>query len=82
MAQRWQSRRSVDSRLREPAALAERFRIALAHSPVVAFNQDKALRYTWINSPELCWAAKEYIGRTDMDIVGGTEGERLTAIPS
>jgi len=69
-----------DSRLRERAALASRFRIALVHSPVVVFNQDKALRYTWINSPVLCWAATEPIGRTDMDIVGGAEGERLTAI--
>src|SRR3954453_11625481 len=70
----------LDSRLREGAALARRFRMALAHSPVVVFNQDKALRYTWINSPVLCWAAKEYLGRTDMEIVGGTDGERLTAI--
>src|SRR5262245_39716500 len=70
----------ANTRLRDEAALAERFRIALAHSPVVVFNQDKLLRYTWINSPTLCWPAKEYIGRTDMDIVGGAEGESLTAI--
>src|SRR3954447_1819200 len=70
----------LDSRLREGAALARRFRMALAHSPVVVFTQDKALRYTWINSPVLYWAAKEHIGRTDIDIVGGAEGERLTAI--
>ena len=58
----------------------ERFRVALEHSPVVVFNHDRELRYTWINSPVLAWAAQEYLGRTDADIVGGEEGQRLMAI--
>ena len=33
----------------------ERFRVALKASPVVVFNQDLNLRYTWINPPVLAW---------------------------
>ena len=70
-------RKLVEERLYEQE---ERFRFALENSPVVVFNQDRELRYTWINSPALGWAEEEYIGRTDADIVGGAEAERLTAI--
>ena len=70
-------RKLVEERLYEQE---ERFRFALENSPVVVFNQDRELRYTWINSPVLDWAEQEYIGRTDADIVGGVEAERLTAI--
>ena len=58
----------------------ERFRVALKGAPVVVFNQDRELRYTWINSPVMSWAEQEYLGRTDTDIVGGEEGARLSAI--
>jgi PAS domain-containing protein len=60
----------------------ERFRVAPQNSPVVVFNQDRELRYTWINAPVLSWAIQDHIGRTDMEIHGGVEGERLTAIKS
>jgi PAS domain S-box-containing protein len=58
----------------------ERFRVALKNSPVVVFNQDRELRYTWINSPVLAWAEQDYLGHTDEEIVGGEEGGRLMAI--
>ena len=58
----------------------ERFRVALKGAPVVVFNQDRELRYTWINSPVLSWAEQGYMGRTDAEIVGGEEGVRLTEI--
>lgn len=58
----------------------ERFRVALKNSPVVVFNQDLDLRYTWINSPVLGWAVQGYVGQTDAEIVGGEEGGRLMAI--
>jgi PAS domain S-box-containing protein len=70
-------RKELEARQKEHE---ERFRFALQNSPVVVFNQDQELRYTWINSPVLAWAVQGYIGRTDMEIVGGPEGERLTAI--
>jgi len=70
-------------RRRAEAALQsseERFRVALKNSPVVVFNQDLELKYTWINAPVLGWAQEEYLGRTDAEIIGGQDGDRLTAI--
>jgi PAS domain S-box-containing protein len=58
----------------------ERFRVALKNAPIVVFNQDRELRYTWINSPVLAWAAQDWVGRTDLEILGHEEGEHLTAI--
>jgi|SRR5208283_1355 len=73
----------VTERRRAEAALQkseERFRVALKNSPVVVFNQDLELKYTWINAPILGWAQQEYLGRTDAEIIGGEDGDRLTAI--
>ena len=58
----------------------ERFRVALKNSPVVVFSQDLELRYTWIHAPVLSWAEQEYLGRTDAEIIGGEDGDRLMAI--
>jgi PAS domain S-box-containing protein len=71
------ARKDLEARLREHE---ERFRVALQNSPVVVFNQDGELRYTWINSPVLGWADQDYLGRTDMEILGEADGQRLTAI--
>jgi PAS domain S-box-containing protein len=60
-------------------ASEERFGVALKSSPVVVFNQDHELRYTWINSPVLAWAGQDYLGHTDAEIVGGEEGALLMA---
>src|SRR5947208_262021 len=46
----------------------------------VGVNQDRDLRYTWINSPVLAWAEQDSMGRTDREIVGGPEAEELMAI--
>ena len=73
----------VTERRRAEAALQkseERFRVALKNSPVVVFNQDQELKYTWINGPILGWAAQECLGRTDAEIVGGEDGNCLTTI--
>jgi PAS domain S-box-containing protein len=70
-------RKRMDEALR---AGEERFRVALKNSPVVVFNQDHELRYTWINAPVLGWAAEAYVGHTDAEIVGGEQGGRLMAI--
>jgi PAS domain S-box-containing protein len=71
------ARKRIEEALRESE---ERFRVALKNSPIVVFNQDLDLRYTWINSPILEWARQDYLGRTDAEIVGGEEGARLMAI--
>jgi PAS domain S-box-containing protein len=70
-------RKRIEMALRQSE---ERFRVALTNAPVVVFNQDCELRYTWINSPVLTWANQDYLGRTDVEILGGEEGARLTAI--
>jgi diguanylate cyclase (GGDEF)-like protein/PAS domain S-box-containing protein len=73
----------VTERRRAEAALQksdERFRVALKNSPVVVFNQDIELKYTWINAPVLGWAQQQCLGRTDVEIIGGEEGDRLTSI--
>ena len=70
-------RKRAEQTLRESE---ERFRVALKGAPIYVFNQDRELRYTWIDAPGLAWAEKDYLGRTDADIVGGEEGARLTAI--
>jgi PAS domain-containing protein len=71
------ARKLLERRLQEQE---ERFRVALEHSPVVVFNQDRDLRYTWINSPVLGWAEQDCMGRTDKEIVGGPDGDVLMAI--
>ena len=58
----------------------ERFRVALKNSPVVVFNQDLQLRYTWINNPVQAWAEKGWLGKTDADVVEPESAARLTAI--
>jgi PAS domain S-box-containing protein len=69
--------RRAETALRESE---ERFRVALKTSPTVVFNQDRDLRYTWINSPVLAWAAQDWIGHTDIEVLGRDEGEHLDAI--
>ncbi len=59
----------------------ERFRVALQNSPIVVFNQNLDLRYTWINSPVAAWAGKGWLGKTDAEIIENAEDAgRLTAI--
>ncbi len=59
----------------------ERFRVALQNSPIVVFNQDRDLRYTWVNSPVAAWKAKGWLGKTDAEIVeDAKDAARLTAI--
>ncbi|MBZ5683610.1 MAG: PAS domain S-box protein [Acidobacteriia bacterium] len=70
-------RKRAEQTLRESE---ERFRVALKSAPISVFNQDRELRYTWINSPVMSWDEQGYLGRTDAEIVGGEEGARLTAI--
>jgi PAS domain S-box-containing protein len=69
--------RRAETALRESE---ERFRVALKNAPTVVFTQDRDLRYTWINSPVLAWAAQDWVGNTDMDLLDPKEGEHLTAI--
>jgi PAS domain-containing protein len=65
------------------AALREsgrRFRTALANSPIVVFEQDLDLRYTWIHDAKLGDKVQDFIGKTDADMMDASWAARLTAI--
>jgi len=42
----------------------ERFRVALKHSLITVFNQDRDLRYTWVYNPQLSQPVSELLGKT------------------
>ena len=57
-----------------------RFRMALANSPIVVFEQDLNLRYTWIHNPKLGYKVPEVIGKTDADVMDSAYAAHLTEI--
>jgi len=46
----------------------ERFRVALKHSPIAVFSQDRDLRYTWMYNSQPPWSDSEKLGKTVGDI--------------
>ena len=58
----------------------ERFRVALKHSPIMVFNQDTELRYTWVHNESVVQAGKDMLGRTDAELFPAEEADRLTQI--
>jgi two-component system, NarL family, sensor histidine kinase UhpB len=58
----------------------ERFRVALKHCPIMVFNQDTELRYTWVHNESVIQTGKDMLGRTDMDLFPGEEADWLTQI--
>lgn len=75
--------RDISDRVTTAEALRyseERFRIALKNSPIVVFNQDRELRYTWIYNPALGYEAEEVIGRYDTDIFPAAEAEQIITL--
>ncbi len=58
----------------------ERFRVALAAAPIVVFNQDRDLRYTWIGNPALGISDEAALGRTDHELLDADFAGPLTAI--
>jgi nitrate/nitrite-specific signal transduction histidine kinase len=57
----------------------QRFRVALVDTPIVVFNQDLDLRYTWIYNPQ-SYADQPVIGKTDADLFSPEDAMRLTAL--
>ena len=57
----------------------QRFRVALIDTPIVVFNQDLDLRYTWIYNPQN-YADQPVIGKTDADLFSAEDAMRLTAL--
>ncbi|MBD1937094.1 PAS domain-containing protein [Microcoleus sp. FACHB-68] len=70
----------VTSRVQAQDALKlseQRFRLAIQHSPIVVFNQDQNLRYTWIDNPQMGYSVGEFLGQTDIDLFAPPDGQRL-----
>jgi PAS domain S-box-containing protein len=70
-------RREMIRRIRESE---ERFRLALHNSPVIVFNQDADLRYTWIHNPNLTLGTETVIGKTDAELLSREDADRLMEI--
>jgi PAS domain S-box-containing protein len=70
-------RRQAGEALRENE---ERLRVALGAAPLVVFNQDRDLRYTWIHNPGPGFSAEQVIGKTDADLLPEEDAAALTAL--
>lgn len=57
----------------------QRFRVALIGTPIIVFNQDLNLRYTWIYNAE-GYADQPVVGKTDADLFPSEDAMRLTAL--
>jgi PAS domain S-box-containing protein len=57
--------REAEARIRQNEA---HFRAAIEDSPVVVWQQDRDLRYTWIHNPAVGLDAAEILGKTDADL--------------
>ena len=58
----------------------EKFRITLKNSPIVVWNQDKDLRYTWIYNPNPGFKPEETLGKTDKELLPADDAEKLMHI--
>jgi len=58
----------------------DHFQTALSAAPIVVFNQDGDLRYTWIGNPALGLSIAQALGRTDEDLLGAEAARPLTEI--
>lgn len=58
----------------------ERFRVALYNSPIVVFNQDTQLRYTWVYNPSLGTNVESVLGKSDEELLPHEYAQHLTAI--
>jgi PAS domain S-box-containing protein len=58
----------------------ERLRVALSAAPIVVFNQDRDLRYTWMQNPAPGFSAEQVIGKTDADLLPEEDAAALTAV--
>lgn len=58
----------------------ERFRVALKNSPIIVFNQDADLRYTWVHNMPMSDSEKKVMGKTDEELYSQEEADRLTQI--
>lgn len=59
----------------------ERFQAAIKDSPILVFNHDRQLRYTWIYNNPLVGNSEEYvIGKTDQELLSPEEAEPIMTL--
>ncbi len=56
------------------------FRVAIDHSPVVVFAQDRDLRYLWSYNQQSGISDAEIVGKTDNDLYSPADAARLTSL--
>ncbi|WP_315788630.1 hybrid sensor histidine kinase/response regulator [Fischerella sp. JS2] len=67
-------RQRIEEALRQSE---ERFRVALKNSPIVVFNQDKELRYTWVYNTSAGFINEEILGKQDLDLIAAADAQLL-----
>jgi PAS domain S-box-containing protein len=70
-------RKRAEESLRESEA---RFRAVLRNAPLIVFNQDRELRYTWLQNPRDESAESYVLGKTDFELFDARDAERVTAV--
>ena len=58
----------------------ERFRLALRHSRVSLFSQDRAMRYVWVYNPQVAIPVERFIGKTHADLFSPEDAGVLDSI--
>ena len=58
----------------------ERFRVAIKHSPIAVFSQDRELRYTWSYNSQLPWSSNEKVGKTPSELFAPAEAARIAEV--
>ena len=75
--------RDITERKEQQQALRvseEALHVALKHSPITVYQQDRDLRYTWIYNPLIAFTPDGIIGKTDADFLSAEEAAHLTAL--
>jgi PAS domain S-box-containing protein len=60
--------------------VTERLNMALKTAPIVLFNQDRHLRYTWVYNPALDFSEASVLGRHDAELVDPETATYLTTL--
>jgi PAS domain S-box-containing protein len=58
----------------------ERFRVALAHSGITLFEQDRSLRYRWVYNPPLGYRPEDVLGRTNAELLSPGDAAQLRVL--
>jgi PAS domain S-box-containing protein len=80
IADRQQAEQALQEANRKLNYSEERFRIALKNSPIIVFNQDTELRYTWIYNPALGFDASQVVGKFESDLFLPEDAKKIAAM--